>query len=307
MLRRGNSELIKQGARITKELITHFPKSGGEVAGLWAEQGSGKTAFLVTVAGRTAYFNEKNRRLMKETVIWRGRPKDNWHLVEGKKFCVHIHFLDEIEFLDKNGTPITDLQIFKYDTAEDIIKNLKRGWVNVYYEPQNYLMDEELVEEIRKKQFIDTFPEVADPIFFTYELVYYIERYKRHDEFITFIIDEADELFEANPEGIKHHLQSWFRKTCLRDLRKSKLSFILASHDYREIDYRIMFKLMNKIYFPSAAIPPARYKSAIRKKDFAMRLKMGQYLIEKKGNFGIAEYDEINTDHSVRAVWIKQK
>src|SRR5690554_7154299 len=98
MLRRGNSELIKQGARITKELITHFPKSGGEVAGLWAEQGSGKTAFLVTVAGRTAYFNEKNRRPRKKTLICAARQKKNCNLLRGKKFCSKFTFFTRIKF-----------------------------------------------------------------------------------------------------------------------------------------------------------------------------------------------------------------
>jgi hypothetical protein len=49
-------------------------------------------------------------------------------------------------------------------------------------------------------------------------------------------------------------------------------------------------------------IPPAKY-SIIRKKDLAMTLNMGSYLIEKKGKFGIVEYDRVDTDNQVRAVW----
>ena len=69
------ARMVDEGARITKELITHYSKSGAELAAIWAPPGSGKTALLISLASRMAY--QVGRRLVKETVIWRGRDEDN--------------------------------------------------------------------------------------------------------------------------------------------------------------------------------------------------------------------------------------
>ena len=96
--------------------------------------------------------------MVKETVIWRGRDEDNWHLIQGRMVFIFIHFLDSVSFVDVAGKELVNLTIFRYDTAYDIIANVKRGWVNVVYEPRNYVMDEELLEEIATKQFMDDVP-----------------------------------------------------------------------------------------------------------------------------------------------------
>ena len=49
------ARMVDEGARITKELITHYSKSGAELAAIWAPPGSGKTALLVSLASRMAY------------------------------------------------------------------------------------------------------------------------------------------------------------------------------------------------------------------------------------------------------------
>lgn len=294
------ARMVDEGARITKELITHYSKSGAELAAIWAPPGSGKTALLISLASRMAY--QVGRRLVKETVIWRGRDEDNWHLIQGRKVCIFIHFLDSVSFVDVTGKELENLTIFRYDTAYDIIANVKRGWVNVVYEPRNYVMDEELLEEIATKQFMDDVPKKVSRSFFIYELIYFFKEYKRSDDYFTFIIDEADEIFRMNAPYPQSRFQQWFKDACLRDMRKNKLSFIITFHDYRELDYGVFFKVTTKVYLPAAVIPPAKY-SVIRKKELAMTLNMGSYLIEKKGKFGIAEFDRVDTDNQVRAVW----
>ena len=291
----GKQISIREGARLSQELLTHYPESGGELAAMWAPPGTGKTSLLVTIAGRVAYFDNAKKRLMKETVVWKGREEDNWHLIQGKKICVHVFFGDDISFLDTSGNPI-EVETLRYNTGYEIAQNLKRGWVNVVYEPRHYSMDEELLEEIMESQFLDTRPKRIPGAFFIYEVIYFIKKNKNPDEFVTVIIDEADHILRLNAKNPQRHFQDWFRDSIVRDLRKTKMSFLIAFHDSRTVDWTIIEKIMMRIYLKAALIP----------KDSELRMrrssvKPGHYMIEKYGRFGIAKYDKIDTNNMVIA------
>ncbi|MBW2673694.1 MAG: hypothetical protein JRD89_09835, partial [Deltaproteobacteria bacterium] len=217
-----------------------------------------------------------------------------------KKVCVHVHVDDDVKFLDNRNQEL-DIPLYRYLTPRDIMENIRRSWVNVVYPPRDYAMSHEVIEEIIRRSFIEKFPGVVDRELFWYEMIHTLLKHKRPEDFYSLILDEADDIFPDSPRTPRYQLQDWFRATCLRDLRKTKLSFYVAFQTHIDFDYYILAKIPAKIYLKGAFLPSGKY--TVVKRSMPRYLRRGEYIIEKNGLYGKAKFPKIDTSDQVRAVF----
>lgn len=213
-------------------LLNHKREQGGTLALATGIQGSGKTTFLV---GLASAFVEQG-----ETVIWRGRSLDAWHAFPGD---VKIWVQEDYPLVfgrvgyhdDSTFEPWTDLPTHSFKDGPDLIKRAERGCLNVVYDRPTRLVYNEKREEW-----------AVEPTRFWGRLVDQLR--KRPDaRWIALFMDEMHEVWHDRPEGEDYKHQAEVRDA-FADFRKSFCSFIGASHEPDEIDYRILAKLQFHIY-----------------------------------------------------------
>lgn len=300
----GQDELFHRGGVMMEKMRLHDDLDGGITAGIFGSKGSGKTTLLLTLVQKMYYYNEKTKSFERETIVWRGRGTDYWNWFARGWVVLHIHKNDNnTEYgrtmkwhtdKDKNIN-VEDLpEIRYYEDCADLYKSLEKGKINVVYEPQDYFFKESLKRMIKEKSLAneDIFKNIVrmDPCIFWFEFLDYLVTKRTKRDFVSVIIDEADDVVPNTPSGLRWHLNIWFRER-LRDLRKWNISLFMATHGTTDLDGRIFKKFMQFIYLKGCVAPQ---NSLIKPRTRPLLLASGHGYIEGGGDgYGMFRYDRI--------------
>lgn len=285
----------------------HEIESGGVTFGIVGSKGSGKTHFLMHLAHQVVFLHPIVKNAVKETVIWRGRPIDYWNYMfypdfewenEAFKRRVIVHYWEEDEpcFETEHRERLTIPELRSYSCVTDLYEQIVPGEVNVVYEPSVYLMSPGMLNNIARRSLISekALTEVElDPCLWWAEFMFYVLNFKKAG-FITFILDEIDEIFPAACQSIRWHVQALFADS-LKDFRKANISLFFSIHDQTDLDYRIRSKIQFWGYM-KGGIPPAG--SAVNK-AYTMTLPVGDMIIER-GTFGHVNLGKLSIRPRVR-------
>lgn len=280
-------------------------------------------------------------KVFQETVIWRARDMDsfaniipcNWFnsfkgsMGATKDMCLWVHEKDtHIIFYSYNhkrqeicinGLPAPRF----YTDAENLIKHLEWGKINVVLEPQTYHLSPTLIQKLREKkmdisdeddrenerqkirksrgkphqkkstrnaQTAYEKREVASS-YFWFDMIH-VAKSQNKDRHIHFILDEIDDIFEARSEGdvwklIEMLANDW------KDLRKHNISTSLSTHEIDFIDWRILPRIDYIIWMTGARLYG---RSAIKVQTLVSNLPIGKFLIEQRGiSFGQNDFGKI--------------
>jgi hypothetical protein len=280
-------------------------------------------------------------KVFQETVIWRARDMDsfaniipqNWMtsmkgaMGSTKDLYLWVHNLDKgIIFYSYNHKrqeiPVQNLPPpIYYKDAEDILRRLKWGAINVVLEPQTYSLSQTLIQRLREKKMDISEEEERDrewkkasrektghrkksnrmtktsyekrevsPSYFWFDLIHVAKRMNKYRH-IMISIDEIDDVFEARSEGdvwklIEMLANDW------KDLRKSNISMNLSTHETDFIDWRILKRIDYFIWMAGASVHNAY--SMLKIQNLVSDLAIGSFLIERrKMDFGFNTFGKI--------------
>jgi len=307
MTRPGVKKSYQHGRRLTDEVVRHRFGSGGTTLLLTGSKGSGKTTLLLTLAQCVQSPDPEHRDvILPETVVWRGRDADYWNWFPPERVCILINKddYDNVIFKDDllREIPRSKLPpIYKYSDVHSLYRQLRIGKINVVYEPSNYEMKKEIVNIIRKRglEGDNLFPTaVVDPCIMWFEFWHYLV-HQKNANFMTIIIDEADELIPGGgAAGMRWHL-NLFAKDVMKDLRRRQISLFLACHAYSDLDGRVLSKLQYKIYLRGSVT----MSTSLIKRHAPIQLEMGTYYIERDA-WGMAEFGKL-PEKSIVLTYIK--
>jgi DNA polymerase III delta prime subunit len=281
---RGQRISYQNGARIVSEIQNHRWSSGATTSLIVGAKGSGKTTFLLNLAGSVMCENPFTHTDEKETVIWRGRPEDtvNWLPKDILVIFLHIKDYRTTKFYDEFRREIPRSQlppIEKYTSFTSLKSRLRAGKVNIIFEPHFYDVSENLKNIIRKRGMTneDIWKNVVDSdnTIWWFEFLQYL-RLRKNEKFITIIWDEAGEILSPSPGGAKWHLNLWI-KSIMQTLRKKRISLVCACHSKSDIDGRLFPMFMVKGYMKGAITP----SSSLINHLAPVMLPTGHMLIER--------------------------
>jgi hypothetical protein len=267
--------------------------------------GCGKTTFWIQVANSIGSINTGKGKedyrigtqLTPETVIWRGRQLDYWNTFIPTNWkrsfpqspitrpvCVYVHENDDHRFRffegDSKSNEIAfdgvELSYLTYTTPEDLYAKIIPGWVNVVYEPLNYFLNAEVVEELvkrtlqslrdkrlqkekkRKKKEADEEERGIDMIrapsaIFWFDLADNIVQKKPQNQFVSIFIDEAHQILPSDVYGEMWHLNAWFANSLI-DFRRRNISLYLTTHEVKQLDYRVTDRILYYFWMPGSVI-----------------------------------------------------
>ena len=299
--------------RILNEIRIHDINPGGKMVGILGSKGSGKSHFLTRLAHQMVFIHPTKQAPQRETVIWRGRGLDYWSWMyspdfewEGpgfkRKVYVHYHADDTPTFTNELGAPIQfpPDAIRTYRTVVDLHANLVLGEINVVYEPARYQMsramhDLLLSRSCSKPSALDNLE--FDPALWWVEFLFYLLNFKKAG-FVSIFIDEADEVFPANPAGIRWHLQGLFCDTA-KDFRKANISFVFSMHDNTDLDYRLRSKTQYYGYMRGSR---PKNGSMVSKTTLIM-LPIGDIILERDG-YGTTNLGKLTERPRVRTLFL---
>jgi hypothetical protein len=286
-----------------------------------------------------------------ETVIWRGRESDsfsnilpeNWKKnleMKGvykpvKNVHLFVHEYDELVFYQyPNHEPIAVEHlpvIERYESAADIMHKLHWGEINVVYEPQTYVLSNELVQRLKERKMDNHVLLVKedtkkkpkkDPkepkkekqknsyankevksAYFWFD-IFLVCRMMNKQRHIQIMVDEWDDVVEARPEGDAWKLAEDLANGW-KDLRRANISTHLSTHQTDFVDWRILKRIDYLVWMRGSTVHP-NY-SCIKRQSIVSNLPMGQYIIETRTiDFGIMEFDKIaNKQTDVRVDGLK--
>jgi hypothetical protein len=280
-------------------------------------------------------------KVFQETVIWRARDMDsfaniipqNWitsmkgSMGSTKDLHLWVHERDkDIIFYSYNHKrqEITVQNLpppIYYRDAEDILRRLKWGAINVVLEPQTYSLSPTLIQRLREKKMDISDEEERDqewqkdqrkktghrkkthratqtsyekrevsPSYFWFDLIHVAKRMNKYRH-IMISIDEIDDVFEARSEGdvwklIEMLANDW------KDLRKSNISTNLSTHETDFIDWRILKRIDYFVWMAGASVHSAY--SMLKLQNLVSDLPIGSFLIERrKMDFGFNTFGKI--------------
>lgn len=289
-------------SKLVSQVLHHEEGERGTTTSIVGTPGTGKTSLLYFLA-QASVCREDGGDWEPETVMIRGRPLDLWFsllhpeydyyggTVPEKPIKVFFHVMDAPLFHDsKNRIRFDKSLLGYYSNVPDLLKKIVRGGINIVYEPRGFKVTDAVQRRILQKSFLKSsvFENVDqhDPTIFWFEVfAYLISRGDR--EYMTVIIDEADDVLPSDPSSLRWHLQNWMRET-VRDLRKCKISLVFAAHNKDDVDYRIFKKCMYRIWMPGAMVS----KDSLIPLDHTIWLPKGVFTIVH-GQYGDATFPKI--------------
>jgi hypothetical protein len=279
-------------------------------------------------------------KIYQETVIWRARDMDsfgniipeNWQtsykgaMGSTKDMYLWVHENDtNVIFYSYNHKrqeiPVKGLPAPQFYTdAEDLIKRLHWGAINVVLEPQTYKLSQTLIQKLREKKmdinanddrenerkklqkskashvkkstkalFTEYERREVSPSYFWFDLIH-VAKSQNKDRHIMFSLDEVDDIFEARSEGdvwklIEMLANDW------KDLRKHNISTNLSTHEIDFIDWRILPRIDYIVWMTGARL---HARSSIKVQSLVSNLPIGMFLIEQRGiTFGQNTFGKI--------------
>lgn len=325
------------GMRLWHELHFHddgIMDKGGESCGIVGKMGTGKSTIMLQLAQLSRYIPDSSKRKMvsrlmsgihveefntyPETVVWRGRVNDYWNclipknwnksfpnsIFEPKPVVLFVHRDDDLTFYHADyegkmfGVPNMP-EIKTYDNAEDMIRQIREGWVNVVYEPQTYIIDKSLVRKLKarsmdseeatvKKSPRNSFKDPM-PAVFWFEFVGKLI-INKPVHYLTLMIDEFHQIAAARSEKQMWKLIDIFASNFV-DLRRNNITVIFATHQTSFIDWRISDRLAKWIWLPGAF--PSNKQSMVYPQVIS-RQHLGELIIEERlSEFGAVEFSRI--------------
>lgn len=307
--------------------------TGGELVMITGATGSGKSTLDIQFAALSRHIDYKtdNPRskediwkhhlevpAVNETIVWRGRKYDHWNIFmeeNWKRSYPKAHykpltvFLPEPEKDTDNITFITEHRgqvvtprlsegddLVYYRTVNDIYHHIKKGGINVIFEPIRYCLPRETVQYLTKQQLkievpADMCGEIPAPSpVWWFEFSAEILKLKRREEFYTIIMDEAHQVFPTNPQGKHWFLIAGFANLVI-DFRKKNISFIPSTQDSNLLDYRIVDRMTHFIWLRGSK--PNQRRSRVSPKLVGC-LRTGKGLIERSNErFGQMDFNRI--------------
>lgn len=299
----GIVKYFSEGKRLLQDITFHKATEGGSLALIAGSMGSGKTTFLVELADRVASYDRKTKKLMPETIVWRGREfeyftwfehQDRVHLFFhehdnneefGRVVYIRNEDMEEDEYIDPKSLP----PIHYYKDADDLMHKLVRHCINVVWEPHEFDLSVRMKKALfdrsgEKKSFLNE--RSVNPTFFWFEFFELMLR-KKSSDFVSVFVDEADDLMPGGVGGLAWHMNALF-KDSVKDFRKRNVSLYLAMHNPQDVDGRIPKKFPVKIYFKGAHC----LESSIIDRAYVPYLDRGYGLIEKDA-FGAFRFDKL--------------
>lgn len=245
-----------------------------------------------------------------EMVILRGMSDDHWNCLipknwrksfpkygKSKPLMVHVHDNDDYTFtevsLGKKHTINNELTIKHYKTPQDLLDNLRKGGINVVYEPSEYFLGENILKTLAQQELqglkeIPSEGVLAPPPSWWFEFCNTLleETQGRH---VTIILDELHTVTPSYPAGKLFHLTGNFAKSMIH-FRKNNISVFGSTHDDNLLDYRVKERLPIRVWFPGS-LPK---NSMVQLRLLRSLDDVGQAIIEEQNiEFGVLNFDKI--------------
>jgi len=299
---------------------------GGITTGIASKPGWGKSTLLMQIAQTTAhvpgagsknaYFNHRDH-LVPETVIWRGKPTDQWAVffpehwdnafpgTVSKPIYLHIHASDRLKFIyDDPGSPPEDIidayeKSRHYRDIHDLYSNIVQGAINVVYPPTQYALPEETTERLYSEGFFTSHrrydpsePIVCPSFYWWYEFFETLCRIKGR-EYITLLMDEAGDLLASGSKDLYWQLISHFAENVLVNFRKLNVSSVFAVHGMTLVDYRPRERFQFMIWLPTS-YPQVRHGSRVHPRLISALPDRGWAITEELSRrFGRIEFPPV--------------
>ncbi|MBO8179878.1 MAG: hypothetical protein H0Z19_05270 [Archaeoglobus sp.] len=244
----------------------------GKTAVVVGPMGSRKTTFMLLSAAAMAD---------NDYVMFRDHPDDPQFKNYPGEVVLYHHEEDElsVEKVTESGVEDLDVKTKTYYDAEELVRSLKRGRLNVIWEPTQFEPSVEFIRGVEieaNKSFDKYLKNIAwDPSWFWFEVAWVL-LHRDNIKPYTLMWDEAGDILQHMPPGLRWHVQGWFCKRVMK-LRSGKVSLFMAAHNANVfLDHRIKPLVMYYIYMAGAdPVSNSTIKSGVIK-----RLKVGQAAIE---------------------------
>jgi hypothetical protein len=276
-----------------------------------------KLHFLPNTA-KKVFLRDKDRdigKLMPETIIYRGRKLDYWNAYTSRHFdkCfpeskpralrVFVWHEDTIDFFEEaQGNEIMEkipnLDIYKYNSQQDLYEHLIEGGINVVYVPNDYKLSKLLKHVLNEMRMLSE----NDPGWYTddmevsvinetfwYDLFYYMQeidnsRDKKDDtrrrlKSVTFFFDESHQIFPANEPKPFWYLIDDFAENALIDSGRMNMTIYANIHALNLMYWKVLQRFDTFIWLGGSK-PDKSYSMVF---DTVTRnLKQGEFIIEEK-------------------------
>lgn len=329
------------GAYLMRDMCVHddgIEAFGGTSCILSGPMGCGKTTFMIQLAASVGSLPSgcckkecgTDIPIVPETVIWRGRRYDYWNSLVSENWkqsypqvkisrdvVIHRNINDSLVFFERFSEPEqiffdndNGLSLKTYKTAEELYRNFVSGAINVVYEPNEYFLHPDVVDQLTKKS-LETLrsirlkkkkrtkkdeddtrePVEAPSSSFWFELLERIMQLKSQKEFYSVFIDEAHQVAQEKVPGELWHLNGWLSNIII-DMRRNNVSLFLTTHDLKLVDYRVVDRMLYFIWMPGARI----YQRISQFNPImTAKINVGDYLVEgiNPMKFGFGKFNPI--------------
>jgi len=242
----------KTGFDTYSKIIFKNRDHGGITAIAYGIMGSGKTTLLLRLAEKMVDQGEK--------VIWRGMTSCQWfyspipvNLILPRNFNAILTLIDEKrdrkidEYDARDAVGQLVERVSFYTSIEDVYRKVRKNYLNTVY-------------------FLDK-----------YDWLPFFEFLNRRKDvnWISIFLDEVHNIFPSHTSG-----EDWHRckdaADYIAEFRKNFISLYIASHDYRDVDHRILFRINFWIYLKGAEPPRwSKVKNFIKTR--------GRGIVEERG------------------------
>ena len=296
-----------KGRRLAEEIfsqmVIHDHDTGGAFTVITGSKGCGKSTLLHHLLRQVVTLDGK--KLVLETVILRARPgmTDVWGALMDPSYpwpvdgtgtplrrgvWFHHHHGDRAVVSEEGGGPLGGLagRFRAYGTCMELYHNLVPGAVNVVLEPSSYEPSEEFMQALVRKSLVSE-KKIRrmdlDPGLWWVEFCWWL-LFNKGTEGISIFIDEADEIFQRSPSGIRYHYQSLFGSLA-RDFRKRLISFFMTLHNWSDSDWAVTSKA-NYFGWMRGRRPP-QFSQVARYEGLIAALETGTVIWEHGGYGGM--------------------
>lgn len=263
----------------------------------------------------------------KETIVYRGRKLDYWNAYDHHhyKYCfpntdkrelrVFIWHKDYITFYEEDKheevmRPIKGLDIYRYESQQDLYQNLLEGEINVVYVPNEYKLSMFLKNALNEMRMLQpdsgeylTYASDVSVIneTFWYDLFYYMLGLenaengevagRRKLKSITFFFDEAHQIFPANQPKPFWYLIENFAENALIDSGRLNLTIYANIHALNLVHWKVLQRFDTFVWLFGSK--PDKAYSMVDEKVPRV-LKQGEFIIEEKQKrFGKSTFGKV--------------
>jgi len=246
--------------KLLNQLILHDMFNRGITAWVAGSKDSRKH-ILSALAKTVKYYNPVNNNLEQETVIWKGKLKDDWTWLPHERARIFMHhdtinpvYFQYTKFLDYNKYHAP--QIFVYKTNKDLYASLLHGGINIVHEPSLYEFTERSKKMIHKHGFVNDkiISKKINPNIWWFNFIdwLYTNKNLKH---MSIFIDDMEQLLPIDNSTSRLHLNLWFNDI-LKFITKTPISLYLAYNNYTTIGINIKSDINYYLYTNDSMLLP---------------------------------------------------